>query len=160
MSHRLVAAFTPFEDVTDPRMERREYFVMPAPEDLPGFPEWSKPTTIGMVVRVTQIGENETGEVSCFLSSRAPKIKDFAKLVRGHWGIESQLHSVFDVTFSEDASRIRKQQAPQTSAVLRRLAVSIIAVDTRIKDDIRGKRHRASLSTDVLEQILLSFVQN
>lgn len=142
------------------REERREYFVMPAPHDLPGLSEWSKLTSIGMVVRITQTGEKETGEVNYFLTSHKPQVKEFAKLVRGHWSIENQLHWVLDVTFTEDASRIRKQQAPQTSAVLRRLAVSIISVDTRIKDNIRGKRYRASLSTDVLEQILLSFVQN
>jgi predicted transposase YbfD/YdcC len=142
------------------RQERREYFVMPASQHLPGFADWSKLASIGMVVRITQTGDKETGEVSYFLSSKPPKVKDFAKVVRGHWSIESQLHWVLDVTFTEDASRIRKQQAPQTSAVLRRLAVSILSVDTRIKDNIRGKRYRASLSTDVLEQILLSFVQN
>lgn len=142
------------------REERREYFVMPAPRDLPGFSDWTKLTTVGMVVRITQTGGKETGEVNYFLSSHTPKVKEFAKLVRGHWSIESQLHWVLDVTFTEDASRIRKKQAPQTSALLRRLAVSIISVDTRIKDNIRGKRYRASLSTDVLEQILLSFVEN
>jgi predicted transposase YbfD/YdcC len=142
------------------RQERREYFVMPAPRHLPGFADWSKLTSIGMVVRITQTGDKETGEVSYFLSSQPPKVKEFAKVVRGHWSIESQLHWVLDVTFTEDASRIRKQQAPQTSAVLRRLAVSILSVDTKVKDNIRGKRYRASLSTEVLEQILLSFVQN
>ena len=142
------------------RQERREYFVMPAPRHLPGFAGWSRLTSIGMVVRITQTGDKETGQVSYFLSSQPPKVKEFAKVVRGHWSIESQLHWVLDVTFTEDASRIRKQQAPQTSAVLRRLAVSILSVDSKIKDNIRGKRYRASLSTDVLEQILLSFVQN
>lgn len=140
------------------RQERREYFVMPAPRHLPGFADWAKLTSIGMVLRITQIGDKETGEISYFLSSRPPKVKAFAKVVRGHWSIESQLHWVLDVTFTEDASRIRQQNAPQTAAVLRRLAVSILSVDTTVKDNLRGKRYRACLSTDVLEQILLGFV--
>jgi predicted transposase YbfD/YdcC len=139
------------------RKERREYFVMPAPRSLPGFADWAKLTSIGMVLRITQVDGKETGEISYFLSSRAPKVKAFAKVVRGHWSIESQLHWVLDVTFTEDASRIRKQHAPQTSAVLRRLAVSILSSDTLVKDTLRGKRYRACLSTDVLEQILLGF---
>ena len=139
------------------RRERREYLVMPAPKNLPGFADWAKLTSLGLVLRTTEIDGKETGELSYFLSSRAPRVKEFAKVVRGHWSIESQLHWVLDVTFTEDASRIRQRRAPQTSAVLRRLAVSILSADTLVKDNLRGKRYRAALSTDVLEQLLLNF---
>jgi predicted transposase YbfD/YdcC len=88
-----------------------------------------------------------------------PKVKTLAKRIRQHWSIESQLHWVLDVTFTEDASRIRKQHAPQISGVLRRLAVSILSRDTSLKDSLRGKRYSASLSTNILERILLSFVE-
>jgi hypothetical protein len=35
-----------------------------------------------------------------------------------------------------------------------------LSSDTSIKDNLRGKRYRACLSTDVLERILLSFIEN
>ena len=139
------------------REERRQYFVMPAPQTLPGFADWANLATIVMVVRTTVINGREAGEVSYFLSSLPAKIKNLAKLIRQHWSIENQLHWVLDVTFTEDASRIRKRNAPQTSAMLRRLAVSILSRDTSVKDNVRGKRYRASLSTDVLERILTGF---
>jgi predicted transposase YbfD/YdcC len=139
------------------RRERREYVVLPAPRNLPGFAEWAKLMTIGMVLRITQADGQETGEISYFLLSGAAKVKVFAKVVRGHWSIESQLHWVLDVTFAEDASRIRRQNAPQTSAVLRRLAVSILSQDSTVRDNLRGKRYRACLSTAVLERMLLGF---
>jgi predicted transposase YbfD/YdcC len=142
------------------RQERREYFAMPAPKSLPGFGDWVGLATLVMVVRMTEVGGVEKGEVSYFLTSLPAKVKNLAKLIRAHWSIESQLHWVLDVTFSEDASRIRKEHAPQTSAMLRRLAVSILSSDTSIKDSIRGKRYRACLSTDVLEQFLLGFARN
>jgi predicted transposase YbfD/YdcC len=141
------------------RKERREYFAMPAPRTLPGFADWANLTTIVMVIRTTSHDGRETSEVSYFLSSRPAKVKTLAKLIRQHWSIESQLHWVLDVTFTEDASRIRKQHAPQTSAMLRRLAVSILSGDTSVKDNIRGKRYRACLSTATLESILLSFIE-
>jgi len=141
------------------RQERREYFALPAPRTLPGFADWASLATIVMVVRITRMDGRETGEVSYFLSSLPAKVKTLAKLIRQHWSIENQLHWVLDVTFTEDASRIRQRHAPQTSAMLRRLAVSILSADTSTKDNLRGKRYRACLSTDTLESILLSFVE-
>jgi predicted transposase YbfD/YdcC len=141
------------------RRERRETYALPAPPTLPGFADWASLATIVMVIRITQVDGRETGQVSYFLSSLPPKVKALAKLIRQHWSIENQLHWVLDVTFTEDASRIRKRHAPQTSAMLRRLAVSILSSDTSIKDNLRGKRYRACLSTDALERILLSFVE-
>ena len=65
--------------------------------------------------------------ISYYVSSLPPKVKTLATAIRQHLSIESQLHWVLDVTFTEDASRIRKRHAPQTSAMLRRLAVSILS---------------------------------
>jgi predicted transposase YbfD/YdcC len=139
------------------RKERREYLALPAPKSLPGCADWVGLATLVMVVRITETGGVEKGEVSYYLSSLPAKVKNLAKLIRQHWSIESQLHWVLDVTFTEDKSRIRKQHAPQTSAMLRRLAVSILSQDTSIKDNIRGKRYRACLSTEVLERLILNF---
>lgn len=142
------------------RSERREYTVLPIPAALGGSSEWQGLQTLVMVLRISQLDGQAKGEVSYFLSSLPPKVKTLAKLIRQHWSIESSLHWVLDVTFSEDNSRIRKQHAPQTSALLRRLAVSILHGDTSLKDSIRGKRYRACLSTNNLERILLSFAAN
>jgi Transposase DDE domain len=49
--------------------------------------------------------------------------KTLLELTRGHWGIENGLHYVRDVTFCEDASRIRKGSAPQVMAILRNIVV-------------------------------------
>src|SRR4029077_18488310 len=108
----------------------------------------------------TEMGGVEKGDVGYYLSSLPTKAQKLAKLIRQHWSIESQLHWVLDVTFTEDSSRIRQRHAPQTSAMLRRLAVSILSSDTSIKDNLRGKRYRACLSTEALEGILRSFSGN
>jgi predicted transposase YbfD/YdcC len=141
------------------RQERREYFVLPAPPTLPEHASWAGLTTIVMVLRIRQAAGRESGQVSYFLSSLPAQVQALARLIRQHWSIESQLHWILDVTFTEDASRIRQRHAPQTSAMLRRLAVSILSSDTSLKDSLRGKRYRACLSTDTLERILLSFVE-
>jgi Transposase len=77
------------------------------------------------------------------VSSLPPKVKAFARAVRCHWGIENRLHWTLDVTFAEDASRVRKDHGPFNLAMLRRLAVSILQRDRSVKDNLRGKRLRA-----------------
>jgi predicted transposase YbfD/YdcC len=141
------------------RRQRREYHVLPAPRTLPGMADWAKLTTIVMVLRLTHTDRGESGQISYYLSSLPPQAKRIAQFIRQHWSIENQLHWVLDVTFTEDASRIRRQHAPQTSAMLRRLAVSILSGDTSLRDTLRGKRYRACLSTDSLEGILRSFIE-
>jgi predicted transposase YbfD/YdcC len=47
-----------------------------------------------------------------------------AKIVRGHWEIEAH-HHVRDVTFAEDASRVRTGTAPRAMAGFRNLAIAL-----------------------------------
>ncbi|WUH90248.1 ISAs1 family transposase [Streptomyces sp. NBC_00433] len=48
-----------------------------------------------------------------------------AELVQGHWSVEA-LHHVRDVTFAEDASKIRTGSAPRAMATLRNLAIALM----------------------------------
>ncbi len=45
-------------------------------------------------------------------------------LVNVHWTIENQLHWVLDVALFEDASRSRKDNAPQNLSVIRKIALN------------------------------------
>ena len=47
--------------------------------------------------------------------------------VRGHWGIENQLHWHPDVTFKEDQCRARTGNAPQNLSTVRKFALHIIS---------------------------------
>ena len=50
-----------------------------------------------------------------------------ADLIRGHWAIENGLHYVRDVTFAEDASRLRTGNGPQVMACLRNLVIGALS---------------------------------
>lgn len=63
-----------------------------------------------------------------------------AKAIRGHWKIENQLHWVLDVQFSEDDSRIRKDNAPQNLALIRQIALNLLNQDKSLKAGIKTKR--------------------
>jgi predicted transposase YbfD/YdcC len=89
-----------------------------------------------------------------WLTSLEPNAKKLLELSRGHWGIENQCHWVLDVTYGEDASRIRSGHAARNVALLRRLAHNLLKHNQTVKDSIAGKRKRACLSTSTLERFL------
>ena len=142
------------------RDERREYYVAPAPKDLIEAGQWAGLQSVVMVYRHREVAGKETDEVHYYISSLPPKVKRLAKAIRDHWGIENSLHWVLDVVFSEDDSRIRKGNGPETTAMLRRLALSILEQDTSLKSSIRGKRLQAGWDNDLLAKILAGFSGN
>lgn len=85
-------------------------------------------------------GGTEVQELSYFMNSLEPRIEEIAKHPRGHRGIENSLRQTLDVTFGEDLSQIRKGNGPEIISAFRRLALSIHKMDTRVKDNVRGKR--------------------
>jgi predicted transposase YbfD/YdcC len=65
---------------------------------------------------------------------------DLAERVRGHWAIENREHHVRDVTFGEDASRVRTGSAPRAMASLRNLAIGALRLSGR-HNIAEGLRH-------------------
>jgi len=67
-----------------------------------------------------------TRDYRFYLSSLVRSAKEFASLIRQHWDIENTLHWSLDVTCNEDRCRIRKDNAPENMAALRRLALNLL----------------------------------
>ena len=139
------------------REETREYFIAAPPPELTGTGEWKDLRSIGLVMRTRVVDGEISEEVIYYLSSLPPKVKTFARAVRGHWGIENRLHWSLDVTFAEDQSRVRKDHGPANLGMLRRLALSILQQDTSSKDSLRGKRLSAGWDEERLLKILAGF---
>ena len=93
------------------REETRTYLQLPAPEELPGFMLWKGLKSIGLVTSCCLRDGKETIEVRYYISSLGVDVKQFARAVRGHWGIENSCHWSLDMTFREDESRIRERRS-------------------------------------------------
>lgn len=52
--------------------------------------------------------------------------KDLLAYNRSHWSIENRLHHVRDVTFGEDACRVRQGSSPELLAGLRNAALTLL----------------------------------
>lgn len=64
--------------------------------------------------------------VRYFLLSTYLSAKTLLRNVRGRWTIENNLHWLLDVVLREDASRARKDNAPENLAILRKLALNAL----------------------------------
>ena len=67
---------------------------------------------------------------------------------------------MLDVTFTEDASRIRKGNGPEITSVFRRLALNILQRDTTLKASIRGKRKLCGWNETAFEKLIAGFSEN
>jgi Transposase DDE domain len=89
-----------------------------------------------------------------YLSSLPPDAQQLGKAIRQHWSIENQLHWVLDVTFGEDACRIRTGNAPENIALLRRWSLNLLNQETSFKRSTRQKAKRACMDIGYLLKVL------
>jgi predicted transposase YbfD/YdcC len=119
--------------------------------------DWPKCKTIGLVDSLRKVGDKEsTFERRYYISSRELTAEQLAAAVRGHWGIENRLHWVLDVSFSEDASTVRRDNAPQNLSLLKKIVLNLLRLDTSdtTKTSLRLKRKRAGWDDDLRAKIL------
>lgn len=107
--------------------------------------EWPTLGAVGMIETTQEKGTTVSTDRRYFIMSRGvTKVGDFSRAVRAHWGIES-MHWVLDVTFREDACRVRKDQAARNLSLLRKVTFAMLRLDTAYpKSSLRQRRARAS----------------
>lgn len=137
------------------RTERRQVWAVPITQ-LPLLPrqsQWLGLTTVVMVRSTRVLWNKTTTDVRFYLSSLAADAQRHAQVIRSHWSVENSLHWVLDVTFNEDASRIRQGYAAENMALLRRLSVSLLKREPS-QMSLKMKRYTAALDNDFLLKIL------
>jgi predicted transposase YbfD/YdcC len=135
------------------RVDTLTYYQMPVPTDLTQRKRWKKLRTIGVAVRISEQQGKETYDIRYYINSLRMGVRQFADSVRGHWSIENTLHWCLDMTFREDESRLRNQQAADNVAWLRRFALSALKQQND-KDSIAMRRRKAGWSLSYLAQVL------
>jgi predicted transposase YbfD/YdcC len=139
------------------RTELREYHVMSAGDMVKQFPTWKGLNTLGVAIGYRRDSKgNESLEYRYYISSAALTEELFAKAVRGHWGIENQLHWVLDVTMKEDACPIYRGEAAQILATVRHMALNMLRAEKGKSASIRRKQKIAAMNSDYLEQVILA----
>lgn len=137
------------------RLEIRRYWITDDLSTLPELGAWKQLRSIGMVERETQEGGNVSRERRYFIASLPPEAKRFAYAVRGHWGVENELHWRLDVVFREDESRIRQGNAPAIMTAIRHLCLNLFQKESS-KMSIKKKRLKAAWNDDFRYKVLMA----
>jgi len=90
-----------------------------------------------------------------YLCSRLGAAAYLGQVVRGHWGIENQLHWSLDVVFGENQARMRLGNAAENFSILRRIALNLFRQDQSSKVGVKTRRLLAA-SDDAYRLNLLS----
>jgi predicted transposase YbfD/YdcC len=138
------------------RLVRRRVFVSPAIaalEPLRGWPDLRTMLAVETIRGVHGTGKTEA-ETRYFLTSCGDDPAALVRAIRRHWSIENALHWVLDVSFREDDSRVRDRTAARNLALLRKIALNLVAGDRSSQTSLRGRRKRAAWNDDYMLRII------
>jgi len=122
-------------------------------------PKWS---SLGAIVRIEaerRIGQHTSVERRYYLASAGGLTAARAQAaVRSHWQIENSLHWVLDMSFGEDACRIRRGHAVANLAVVRHAVLNAIRAVKEPRQSVKRMRKIAGWSEGTLERILQQLI--
>ena len=144
-------------DADHGRIETRRAEVLHDVEWLTQTHRWPGLAAVGKVTATREIDRHATTTARYYIASQPLSAAELNRLVRGHWGIENQLHWVLDVVMNEDQARARKDNAPENLALLRRLALNIIKRN-KDKGSNRLKFKRAGWDDRFLTKLIAEIV--
>lgn len=139
------------------RIELRKIWVSDQVRDLGAVAEqWPGLASIAVVQSQREVvGGKTSTERRYFISNvKGTDAQRMSQSVRGHWGIENQLHWLLDMSFREDERRVRKGHGAENFSRLCRLALNLLKRDTSIKVGIHGKRLKAGWDEHYLLRLL------
>ena len=122
------------------------------------FAERGKWPNLRSLIRVQAkrtLNGKTSSEYHYYISSLpADTPSDLLARIRGHWGIENNLHWSLDVSFREDERRIRQGHAAENFSRLSRIALNLLKRETTCKVGIKSKRLRCGWEHAYLLKVL------
>jgi predicted transposase YbfD/YdcC len=125
------------------RIEVRRCWTSSDLSTLPHPEHWVGLTSIVMLESERHIGEQHSLERRYYITSLQSNAQRAGHAARSHWGVENSLHWTLDVTFREDACRIRRGEAAENLCTLRHFVLNLLKQETTLKKSIKQKRLKA-----------------
>ncbi len=139
------------------RRETRTYVIIPTPATVDPDGVWRDLNAVGMAITESVDAQGRCRlEARYYILSVLLPAKEFAQAVRGHWGIENNLHWQLDVSFREDACRVRTDHAPANLSVIRRFALGLLKRETSCPRGVETKRLKCAANDEYREKVLFN----
>ena len=127
--------------------------------DLSLIPQVEKWPMIQSIARVDsqtyhKARKHTTSMTRYYITSLVPDAELIGRTVRSHWQIENGLHWQLDVSYREDASRKRKDNAAMNFSSLVKMTLTMLKRDKTTRVGIKSKRLKAGWNNDYLLQVL------
>jgi predicted transposase YbfD/YdcC len=137
------------------RIEKRECWVVTDVKWLRSIhPKW---LTINSIIKIRSTRETKKGRTTedrYYISSLSTSAEKTLKAIRSHWAVENTLHWILDMSFNEDYSRIRKENAPHIMAIFRHVALNLLQAGKEKRQSIKGLRKLCGWDDTALKKIL------
>lgn len=147
-----------FEETNRGRQEKREIWVSGDIGWLPMLKEWKGLRSI-LMIKTDRIANGRLEqETRFYISSLVYDVPNLGQAAREHWSIENTCHWVLDVTYQEDASRVRKGYGAENLSRLKRLTLNFLMQDKVSKKSIATKRFEAALDDQYRERLMRNAV--
>jgi len=128
----------------------RDYYLETDINWLYGREEWAGLNAIGVEVKkIEKFGADKEPiyENRYFISS-INDINDFARAVRGHWGVENGLHWHLDYTFKDDKNTTMNDNGAKGLQIFKKIVLSLLKIVQTIypvRTSLKKIRYRLSL---------------
>jgi predicted transposase YbfD/YdcC len=137
------------------RIEERRIW---ATSEVNWFAEKGKWKNLRSLIRVQAkrtMGGETSAEYRYYITDLpADNASGLLSYIRGHWGVENNLHWCLDISFREDERRIRKGHGAQNFARLSRIALNLLKAETTNDGGIKTKRLCCGWDHDYLLKVL------
>ena len=116
--------------------------------------DWPHLKSIVRITATRLIGDQTSTETRFYLTDHSPDPARLRADTRSHWAVENSLHWTLDMSFGENASRIRQKNAPLALATIRHVALTLLQAVKQPRESIRRLRKKAGWDNPTLKRIL------
>lgn len=117
-------------------------------------PQWLSLNSIICIRSTRELKNKVTLEYRYYLSSMPCNAVKALAATRSHWAVENSLHWVLDMSFGDDQSRIRKDNAPMNMAIVKHATLNLINKFKPPRQTIKRLRKLAGWDDNVLSSII------